>query len=147
MATHSNFIAWSIPWTEEPGRLQSIGLQSGTQLSNQTTRTDSCLATESSLSSSQRLSNTPVNIMVGFLCICFLSAITGCSRHILCISFPSHRTSLFSKESQSPLLKYNILETRSGRFGFKTSKVFLIHIDIFYFKNLYEFPLGSLFFL
>ena len=27
MATHSTILAWRIPWTEEPGRLQSIGLQ------------------------------------------------------------------------------------------------------------------------
>ena len=27
MATHSNIHAWRIPWTEEPGRLQSTGLQ------------------------------------------------------------------------------------------------------------------------
>ena len=27
MVTHSNIIAWRIPWTEEPGRLQSMGLQ------------------------------------------------------------------------------------------------------------------------
>ena len=27
MATHSNFLAWRIPWTEEPGGLQSVGLQ------------------------------------------------------------------------------------------------------------------------
>ena len=27
MATHSSILAWRIPWTEEPGRLQSIGLQ------------------------------------------------------------------------------------------------------------------------
>ena len=27
MATHSNIFAWRIPWTEEPGRLQSMGLQ------------------------------------------------------------------------------------------------------------------------
>ena len=27
MATHSSIIAWRIPWTEEPGRLQSMGLQ------------------------------------------------------------------------------------------------------------------------
>ena len=27
MAIHSNTIAWKIPWTEEPGRLQSIGSQ------------------------------------------------------------------------------------------------------------------------
>ena len=27
MATHSNILAWEIPWTEEPGRLQSMGAQ------------------------------------------------------------------------------------------------------------------------
>ena len=27
MALHSSILAWSIPWTEEPGELQSIGLQ------------------------------------------------------------------------------------------------------------------------
>ena len=27
MATHSNILAWKIPWTEEPGRLQSMGSQ------------------------------------------------------------------------------------------------------------------------
>ena len=27
MATHSRILAWRIPWTEEPGRLQSMGLQ------------------------------------------------------------------------------------------------------------------------
>ena len=26
MATHSSIFAWKIPWTEEPGRLQSMGL-------------------------------------------------------------------------------------------------------------------------
>ena len=26
MATHSGILAWEIPWTEEPGRLQSMGL-------------------------------------------------------------------------------------------------------------------------
>ena len=25
MATHSSILAWRIPWTEEPGRLQSTG--------------------------------------------------------------------------------------------------------------------------
>ena len=28
MATHSSTLAWKIPWTEEPGRLQSMGSQS-----------------------------------------------------------------------------------------------------------------------
>ena len=27
MATHSIILAWRVPWTEKPGRLQSIGLQ------------------------------------------------------------------------------------------------------------------------
>ena len=27
MATHSNILAWRIPWTEEPEGLQSMGLQ------------------------------------------------------------------------------------------------------------------------
>ena len=26
MAPHSSTVAWKIPWTEEPGRLQSMGL-------------------------------------------------------------------------------------------------------------------------
>ena len=30
MATHSGTLAWRIPWTEEPGRLQSMGSQSRT---------------------------------------------------------------------------------------------------------------------
>ena len=27
MATHSSILAWELPWTEEPSRLQSTGLQ------------------------------------------------------------------------------------------------------------------------
>ena len=27
MATHSSILTWRIPWTKEPGRLQSMGLQ------------------------------------------------------------------------------------------------------------------------
>ena len=34
MAPHSSTLAWRIPWTEEPGRLQSMGLLSQTRLSN-----------------------------------------------------------------------------------------------------------------
>ena len=32
MATHSSILAWRIPWTEEPGGLQSLGSQSRTRL-------------------------------------------------------------------------------------------------------------------
>jgi len=34
MATHSSILDWEIPWTEEPRGLQSIGLQSRTQLTS-----------------------------------------------------------------------------------------------------------------
>ena len=27
MATYSSILAWKVPWMEEPGRLQSVGLQ------------------------------------------------------------------------------------------------------------------------
>ena len=36
MATHSTILAWRIQWTEDPGRLQYMGLQSRTQMSNLT---------------------------------------------------------------------------------------------------------------
>ena len=35
MTAHSSILAWEIPWTEEPGGLQSMGLQKSlTQLSD-----------------------------------------------------------------------------------------------------------------
>ena len=34
MAPRSSTLAWKIPWTEEPGRLQSMGSLSWTRLSN-----------------------------------------------------------------------------------------------------------------
>ena len=34
MATHSSILAWRIPWTEEPGGLQSIGSQSRPRVSD-----------------------------------------------------------------------------------------------------------------
>ena len=34
IATHSNILAWRIPWTEEPEGLQLMGSQSQTQLTN-----------------------------------------------------------------------------------------------------------------
>ena len=37
MATHSSILAWEIPWTEEPGRLPSMGLESQTWLSDSAT--------------------------------------------------------------------------------------------------------------
>ena len=34
MATHCSILVWNIPWTEEPGGVQSTGWQSETWLSN-----------------------------------------------------------------------------------------------------------------
>ena len=34
MSTHSSILAWRIPWTEEPGGLQSMHSQSQTRLSD-----------------------------------------------------------------------------------------------------------------
>ena len=34
MGTHSSTLAWKIPWTEDPGRLQSMGSQRVRQLSD-----------------------------------------------------------------------------------------------------------------
>ena len=34
MSPHSSTLAWKIPWTEKPGRLQSMGWLSRTRLSN-----------------------------------------------------------------------------------------------------------------
>ena len=48
MATHSNSLAWRIPWTEEPGGLQSMGSQKSqtwlatTQHNNNTSETSMC---------------------------------------------------------------------------------------------------------
>ena len=39
MATHSSALAWKIPWTGEPGGLQSMGPQSQTRLSDFTSLT------------------------------------------------------------------------------------------------------------
>ena len=40
MATHSNILAWEIPWTEEAGGLQTMGLQKSWTLLSNERRTD-----------------------------------------------------------------------------------------------------------
>ena len=37
MDTHSSILAWRIPWTEEPGRLQFMGLQKKSDMTEQLT--------------------------------------------------------------------------------------------------------------
>ena len=49
MSTHSSILAWRIPWTEEPGGLQSMGLQrvghdsANSAIKSVTTRIDDCI--------------------------------------------------------------------------------------------------------
>ena len=49
METHSGILAWRFPWTEKPDWLQSMGLQSQTELSTQTHSIPSYMRTTSSL--------------------------------------------------------------------------------------------------
>ena len=36
MALHSSILAWTVPWTEEPGRLQSLGSQGHSRATERT---------------------------------------------------------------------------------------------------------------
>ena len=59
MATHSSILAWEIPWTEEPGGLQSVGSQkSWTQLRDQTTTKQIAFPTEGNSVSSSVVSDS-----------------------------------------------------------------------------------------
>ena len=50
MTTHSSILAWKIPWTEEPGRLQSIGSQRvGHDLATEQTHKNSVLETDTKI--------------------------------------------------------------------------------------------------
>ena len=74
MATYSSILAWEIPWTEEPGRLQLMGLQkSQTQLSNY--KTTAKMSLKLSLSST-------------ILCFCglALNTIFSSDMHTICES-------------------------------------------------------------
>ena len=54
MATHSSFLAWKTPWMEEPGRLQSMGLQRvGHDWETSLSLSDSILKSKTSLCQQQ----------------------------------------------------------------------------------------------
>ena len=56
-ATHSSILAWTIPWTEEPGKLQSIGLLQS--MGSQRVRHD--LATEHACTEHLQMQRSPFN--------------------------------------------------------------------------------------
>ena len=49
MATHSCILAWEIPWTEEPGGLQSMGLQKSQTRLRHTKQQLPCINTVSTI--------------------------------------------------------------------------------------------------
>ena len=59
MAIHSSAIAWKIPWTEEPDRLQSMGSQSQTRLSDFTFTFTLVIRTESTLKRPSSILSSP----------------------------------------------------------------------------------------
>ena len=48
MAPHSSILAWGIPWTEEPGGLQSMGSQRVTRLKQLSTHAQQCVCSVTS---------------------------------------------------------------------------------------------------
>ena len=59
MKTHSSILAWRIPWTEDPGGLQSMGLQSQTRLSTRSCMCPLASLLESPLSWAAQLGEGP----------------------------------------------------------------------------------------
>ena len=63
MATHSNTLAWRIPWTEEPGRLKSTGSQRvGTRLSDFTFHFHNLSSQKKKKKEHIKMSNLPKNL-------------------------------------------------------------------------------------
>ena len=60
METDSRILAWKIPWTKEPGRLQSLGSQSRIQLSTRVHRVHSWGDAWTCVLASSRLPPTPL---------------------------------------------------------------------------------------
>ena len=78
MATHSSILAWRIPWTEEPGRLQSMGSRES-DMTYLLKRERECVYVNSKLPVSPPSSSALVTLSLCFVCveqnsltICFL---------------------------------------------------------------------------
>ena len=66
MATHSNILAWRIPWTEEPGELQSMGLQ---QIQHERVHMGMCILKEVERPLSRKIHNY-LSVGESSQCIC-----------------------------------------------------------------------------
>ena len=69
MATHSSILAWRIPWTEEPGGLQSMGSQ---RVENDLVSKHTCWYTEIQLVSHTAVTTSNVAKFTSVLIICLL---------------------------------------------------------------------------
>ena len=69
MATWSSIPAWKIPWTEEPGGLQSMGSQSQTQLSEHRSTVYSASQLQRSWLFSTDISQTPISVAFSSSCV------------------------------------------------------------------------------
>ena len=73
MATHSSILAWRIPWTEEPGGLQSMGFQRVGH--------DSATNTFTFILIVHQQGNSKINSSIlGSVCSCAQLCLTLCSR-------------------------------------------------------------------
>ena len=78
MATHSSILAWRIPWTEEPGGLQSMGSQ---RVKNDLVSKHTCWYTEIQLVSHTAVTTSNVAKFTSVLIICLLFS-TNKSHHL-----------------------------------------------------------------
>ena len=70
MATHSSIFAWKIPWIEEPGGLQSMGLQRDmTECTHQRHTDEACQQKNGQLCLSQCFTNMFDLRMVSWSCL------------------------------------------------------------------------------
>ena len=79
MATHSSSLAWEIPWTEEPGGLESYGRKCWNSHSDQTTATGmliKCLT--SAIRKLPQIPNLPVTKCLLLLLLSYFSCVRLC---------------------------------------------------------------------
>ena len=100
MAPHSSTLAWKIPWMEKPGRLQSMGSQSQTQLSD---FTFTFMSIESGMPSTHFVLCRPLLLPSVFPSIWILMLMDT----VLCLWIPSHH--IFEVLSYVPCLGCGIL--------------------------------------
>ena len=84
MATHSSILVWKIPWTEEPGGLQSVGLRSQTGL--RTPHSNAVLSMRSHSSNDAVLSDPALRLTFVFPCsivriLTSLNRLSSCLRY------------------------------------------------------------------